>query len=335
MRIGIPRALFYYLYYPMWKCFFEMLDQRVILSSPTNKTILSRGIEFTVDDACLPVKIYHGHVSDLVGKADAIYIPRIISIKTKEYICPKFLGLPDMIRSNIPGLPEIIDLELNLYDGSLAQWKHFQELGRILGKKNGEVLRAYISASRRQNNFLKTLKRNKVTPPDVFADIEAKKPTVKSFKSVGDSDYKILVLGHPYNIHDEYLSLGLIKKLKKSNATVITYEMLEDKHITSGANQLPKKMFWTLGKNILGACHHYLDNSQVDGIISVASFGCGPDSLVGELLERKVQRDYDIPFLYLNIDEQSGEAGFNTRLEAFLDILEGRKRYEGNLSTHG
>jgi predicted nucleotide-binding protein (sugar kinase/HSP70/actin superfamily) len=67
----------------------------------------------------------------------------------------------------------------------------------------------------------------------------------------------------------------------------------------------------------------------------VASFGCGPDSLVGELLERKMIREYRIPFLYLNLDEQTGEAGINTRLEAFLDIVEGRKYIETYIPTYG
>ncbi|AYO30678.1 hypothetical protein D2962_08620 [Biomaibacter acetigenes] len=78
-----------------------------------------------------------------------------------------------------------------------------------------------------------------------------------------------------------------------------------------------------------------MENKKIDGIIHVASFGCGPDSLIGELLEHRVMREYKVPFLYLTLDEHSGEAGFDTRLEAFLDILEGRKVSESNISAHG
>jgi len=85
------------------------LGLEVVLSSPTNKEILKQGLEFCVDDACLPIKIFHGHVADLIGKVDMIYIPRIISIEPKEYICPKFLGLPDMIRNSISNIPHIVD----------------------------------------------------------------------------------------------------------------------------------------------------------------------------------------------------------------------------------
>lgn len=333
MRIGIPRALFYYHYYPLWKSFFKNLGHQVVLSSPTNKKIMKQGIEYTVDDACLPVKIYHGHVADLIGKVDLIYIPRIVSIETREFICPKFLGLPDMIQSNIPKLPRVIDVELNLYGAPFALLNHFYKVGRTLGKSKVEVIRAYMVAKYNFDSYQKTLKRYQITPPQAFARIEG--TSTNEFITSESVNHTVMVLGHPYNIHDDYLSFDLIKKLRARRVRIITYEMVEDKKILLGAKQLQKPMFWTFGKNILGCAHYFLKGGQIDGIINVASFGCGPDSLVGELLEHKVHRDYDMPFLYLNLDEQSGEAGFNTRIEAFLDILEGRKNHEGNFSTYG
>ena len=58
---------------------------------------------------CLPVKIFYGHVLDLCEKVDYLFIPRIVSIEPRTFICPKFMGLPEMIRMSISGLPEIID----------------------------------------------------------------------------------------------------------------------------------------------------------------------------------------------------------------------------------
>ena len=333
MRIGIPRALFYYHYYPLWKGFFEALGQEVILSSPTNKNILKQGIGFTVDDACLPVKLFHGHVSNLIGKVDAIFIPRIISIEAREYICPKFLGLPDMVKSNIPNLPTILDMEMNLYKNNFAILEHFLKVGEALGKGKIEVTRAYLTAKYRYDSYKIMLKRHELTPPEALAVLRDSNQRKKT-KPI-DTEYTVLVLGHPYNIYDDYLSLNLIQKLQKRKVKVVTYEMVADKNIRRGAKRLTKDMFWTLGKNILGCAHYFLEDQQIDGMINVASFGCGPDSLVGELLEHKVNRDYDMPFLYINLDEQSGEAGFDTRIEAFLDILEGRRTYESYFSTHG
>ena len=45
MKVGIPRALLYYQYYPMWKTFFEELGALVLVSGPTSKATLAAGIE--------------------------------------------------------------------------------------------------------------------------------------------------------------------------------------------------------------------------------------------------------------------------------------------------
>ena len=78
--------------------FFEMLGYKTVVSNNTSKLILDNGVMNCVDDACLPVKLFHGHVIDLLGRADVIFIPRLISINPGEFICPKFIGLPEMIK---------------------------------------------------------------------------------------------------------------------------------------------------------------------------------------------------------------------------------------------
>ena len=129
--------------------------------------------------------------------------------------------------------------------------------------------------------------------------------------------------------------MNVTAKLRKQNITFITPEMVPDKIISIGNRKLSKNMFWTLGKKTLGTAYYYLENNKIDGIIYLASFGCGPDSLVGELVEKRTKRDFEIPFLLINLDEHSGEAGFNTRLEAFLDVLEGRKQDEDDIPSYG
>ncbi|MDD4569844.1 MAG: acyl-CoA dehydratase activase-related protein [Tepidanaerobacteraceae bacterium] len=333
MKIGIPRALFYYQYYPFWKTFFESLDQKIVLSSPTNKDLLKKGLELCVDDACLPVKIFHGHVANLIGKVDTIFIPRIISIEPKEYICPKFLGLPDMIKNSIPDLPDIIDVDLNLYKSKIMFFRHFIKLGEILNKNKKQILIAFNKAQRVQQRFEYQLIKEKIVPQDILS--ETYKISQNEIFSYNPSKLKVLLLGHHYNIYDDFISMNLIMKLRKKNVTFITSEMVTNKIIVEGTKNLSKDMFWTLGKKAIGTAYYYLERKKVDGIIHVASFGCGPDSLVGEILEKRTRRDFHIPFLFLNLDEHSGEAGFNTRLEAFLDVLEGRKYFEDNIPTYG
>ena len=63
------------------------------------------GAQYCVDEACLPVKVFHGHVCYLKDKCDLLFIPRIMQLYKDEYICPKFCGLPEMVINSIPGLP--------------------------------------------------------------------------------------------------------------------------------------------------------------------------------------------------------------------------------------
>ncbi|MDN5375402.1 MAG: hypothetical protein PWQ39_442 [Thermacetogenium sp.] len=62
-----------------------------------------------------------------------------------------------------------------------------------------------------------------------------------------------------------------------------------------------------------------------DGVIQVAPLTCMPEIVAHSVLP-SVSRDYGIPTLTLYLDEQSGEAGIQTRLEAFVDLMAARRR---------
>jgi predicted nucleotide-binding protein (sugar kinase/HSP70/actin superfamily) len=102
-KVGIPRGLFFYQYYPLWKTFFEELGAEITVSDYTNKKILDDGVKTCIDEACLAVKIFYGHVINLKDKVDCIFIPRFTSISKNEYICPKFGSLPVQKRAGACG----------------------------------------------------------------------------------------------------------------------------------------------------------------------------------------------------------------------------------------
>ena len=56
---------------------FEGIGFEVISSNRTNKEIMDRGILYSVDEACLPVKIIHGHVDFLKDKVDFLLYQRL------------------------------------------------------------------------------------------------------------------------------------------------------------------------------------------------------------------------------------------------------------------
>jgi predicted nucleotide-binding protein (sugar kinase/HSP70/actin superfamily) len=68
-----------------------------------------------------------------------------------------------------------------------------------------------------------------------------------------------------------------------------------------------------------------LDADDIDGVIHLTAFACGPDATVDKLLEIEARKNNAKPFLSLCLDEQTGEAGCLTRLEAFVDMLRRQK----------
>jgi len=93
-------------------------------------------------------------------------------------------------------------------------------------------------------------------------------------------------------------------------------------------------MFWTYGKRIIGSSFCAIEEGLCDGMIYISSFGCGMDSILVDLIERKAKEKM-VPFMLITVDEQTGEAGINTRIEAFLDMMMWRDRDENNISTLG
>ena len=143
-----------------------------------------------------------------------------------------------------------------------------------------------------------------------------------------------MLVGHPYNLYDEYMNMNIINKLWSYGIRVITSEMVDAVKVDYYSAKIPKRMFWTYGKRIIGSSFCMINEKKMDGIIYVSSFGCGVDSILIDLVQRAARKE-GIPFTLLTIDEHTGEAGINTRIEAFIDMINRRNRNENYISTHG
>lgn len=325
MKVGIPCGLLYYSYYPLAKTFFEELGAEVVTSGNTNKSILNYGAKLCVDEACLPVKVFHGHVESLKNRADMLFIPRIMSIAKNEYICPKFCGLPEMIKNSIPDLPPIIQSTVNLRKSAKSIYDSIMDAAGAITKDKGRIMAAYVSALKVQGEFEKKLKSS----GNFFQSLGVKKDDRPEFAR------RIAIIGHPYNIYDDFINMDIKKKIIKEGYGVLVPEMLDEELINRYAVSLPKRHFWTFGRRILGTGLSLINQCNVSGIIYLSSFGCGIDSLMEDYLERQVRRDGRVPYMKLILDEHTGDAGMGTRLEAFIDMVRWREQHESNISPYG
>lgn len=316
IKIGFPAGLLYYEYFTFWKAFFKNIGLKVVSSPRTNKEILNKGISCSVDEACLPVKVYHGHVDYLKDKVDYIFIPRYYSLYKREYNCPKHLGIDRMIFNSIEDLPPLITPKIEINNPKDFK-KSANEIGRILKKSQKEVNIAYLNAIEAHKLHLKWLK-SRFTPID----------------SCKKSNIKVLVLGHSYNVYDNYVNMEILKKLSAENVNIIYPEDVDDRTSRVYSENSFKRIFWTSGRKIIGAAYNLIENGHIQGLIYLSSFGCGLDSVLMYLIEEKCVKS-SIPYIGITLDEQTGEAGLNTRVEAFLDMMKWRYDNEDNISSFG
>ncbi len=307
MKIGIPRALLYYWYGNIWEKFWSDIGWEVETSPPTDHRILKSGIEVAIDELCLPVKIFLGHVRYLASRVERVMIPHLIKVERDAYICPKFMGLPDLVRHTLPDLkPQLQVVRVGPKRTDLVSC-----LGRV-ALDNGTP-KSLVDKAR------KGLKQSLKSPGLQMAEFLQE----KNLKLNGPQ-LTIGVLGHPYCLYDGCFNSNILNRLGKM-ARFVTPEMLPPNFQGVGSGNLAKRLFWTMGKLQFDAVDWMLNEVKVDGFIQLVTFACGPEAIVGDLLERRI-REAGKPFLRLFFEEHSGEAGLITRLEAFIDLLKYRRR---------
>ncbi len=327
IRIGIPKALLYYQYYPMWKTFFEELGAEVVVSPPTTQAMVSEGSARVVADTCLPVKVFLGHVLSLVGKCDWIFIPAIRSVKNKTYNCSKFLGLPDMTKAVVPESPPILDIDIDINKGKRRLYQAIYQLGRHFTWNPFKVRQASIAAWQAYLNYRQLMSSYGLTPPEALERISGTPEVELKVRSSHPTETRttIALIGHPYLLYDEYINHRLSHRLQQANIRVLTPEMLTTQELESAIVRLAGRAYWTYEEEVIGAGGHYLQNGA-DGVIGIMTFGCGPDSLMMNVVYRQANKLRTTPFMSLTLEEHTADGGVVTRLEAFLDMIYRKKR---------
>ncbi|MDD3392266.1 MAG: acyl-CoA dehydratase activase-related protein [Bacilli bacterium] len=298
LKIGIPRALNYYHYKDLWINFFKALDCDIIISPPTNKAIIKDGLKYANDEMCLSLKIYLGHVSYLKDRCDYILIPRIDNYGLSDQTCTNFLSLFDIV-NNIFNV-KILNYNIDYCHGE-NEISAFINMGKVLHKKRWDSIKAYQFAS-------------------VKANKECKKKVLNSFHKLKSDQTKVLLIGHSYNLHDAYLGQSIIYLLESLGIEVIMSDGFDPKMTNKLASSLSPSLYFKYSKEAIGTIDIVRNN--IDGIIFLTAFPCGPDSLVNELVFRKIT----LPYLNLVIDDIDSLTGIETRIESFVDIIEQKKQ---------
>ncbi len=303
--LGIPRCLVNFTYLPLWKKFLGELGFRVKLSGATDDETVRDGVENTGADYCYPIKVAHGHVSRLLEskEVDKVFFPHLIGFVPAKssfpvgYFCPYVQSFPSVAKATFK--EEIIT---PVVDFHWTTRRIVSELYAALGQRFGisrkKISEAWKEATLVQKEFLDSLQK------------EGRR-VVENLKGKG-----VVVIGRPYNMLDERVSLNIPYKLAEAfDLTVLPVDMVpfEPEGIDRSF-----KMFWNYGKVILNGLKFVRENPDWYCVF-LSNFGCGPDSYLLSYAEEIMK---DKPFLILELDEHGSDAGYQTRIEAFMDAVE-------------
>lgn len=295
MKIGIPRAMYYYIE-PKWLDFFNYLNVPIIISKKTNNEIIRNGINIANDELCLSMKIFMGHVNSLKGKCDYLFLPRIDNYGLYEQMCPNYSGLYEIVKNQFEF--DILDCNID-YKNKKDEYKAFLEIGKKLNFNYKIIKKAYKYSTIINN---KRIKKNHII----------------SYNKLKSDRPKILVVSHPYNVFDEYIGKPIIDYLDKECEVIISSNF--DNRITNKlSDEICEDLYFKCSRDNVGSISLCLP--YIDGILFITTFPCGLDSLVNEIIMRRIKK----PYLNLVIDELNDNTGFETRLESFVDIIRGIK----------
>ena len=313
ITIGLPRGLMnFYQSFPFWRTFFDELGFNLVISDETNQKIITSSLETMVSETCYPVELMHGHVLNLLEKGvDYVFLPFIVNVKdddnnpTNNCNCPWVQSHPYLLRA------AFVDKEIR--EKLLIPTLHFRYFDRVLRNELSEYFN----------------KKFKITKSKVNKAIDLANESQESFENKVKirgkeilnnlSDYKraVVIFGRPYNTGDPAQNLRLVKKLINMEVLPIPLDFLP-LNKEEVFKDYPS-MYWPNGQNIIGGAKHIAKNEKIFAIY-LSNFRCGPDSFLLHFVKNELK---DKPFLHLEVDEHSADAGMITRCEAFLDSLKG------------
>ncbi|MDY6913896.1 MAG: acyl-CoA dehydratase activase [Planctomycetota bacterium] len=306
--VGIPLTMFALDMLPFWRTLLAGLGYRTVLSNPTNKQITQAGLSTAVAEPCFPIILAHGHVAELAGRDDVdfILLPNILSMETRwmhneSHLCPWHQTLPFVIR-RAPSLASCVDRFMTplvrFREGRRMAGMELTRYFAARGISKRRIARAVAAAYEAQDEF-----QNKALAFGSRA--------LETLDRTGATG--IVVVGRPYNIHDTGVNLSVPRKLRDYyGVNCIPLEFLDTDDVD--IRDVNDNMYWNLGRRILAAAKTVRDRPNLH-IIHITNFKCGPDSFIRHFIRTASGK----PFLSLQFDGHSNDAGIMTRCEAYLD----------------
>ena len=310
-RIGLNRSYLVNTYYPLFHTFFTRLGCEVVLAD----RVAPDGVKKRRSSFCYPGELAHGFFHSLLVRDDLdfVFLPKVMSqavggasytARERQSTCVLLQSEAYYLKSTFKDQIsarrwKLLEPLIDFAEGLDSQADVFIELAREVGRSRGEALAAYRLAVDAQRDFVR---RMKGTARRLVREIEQTPDRIA-----------VVLFGRAYNAFAPEANMGIPTKLASRGVLVIPWDALPFE-----VEEGQEDMCWAIGQDLIKAAQHVKRHPQLFGAY-VTNFSCGPDSfLLGyfrDIMKAK-------PSLTLELDSHTADAGVNTRIEAFLDIVQ-------------
>ncbi len=306
--VGVPNAFSVHSLWPFYAHFFHELGVRAVLSDK----ILPEGVHRQESNYCFPAEIAHGAIEDLIRRGvDHLFLPHFRDMPSLEKeggescVCPLTQGLPYYAKQAF-GLDDtkILRPVVSFKRGWQACRPAFEEVAEKLGLPRSAGGRAFDAAMAHYLRFMEDYRRRG-------------RELIDEMRQNPDRLY-VALLGRPYNAFTRDANMGIPRKFLSRGVTVVPFDLIFD----AAAEMFPN-MYWYYGQQNMKTIRLAKELPNLY-LAWVSNFSCAPDSFMLHYLRWMMGRK---PYLVMEIDSHTADAGLDTRIEAFLDIVESYRRH--------
>ncbi|HZK34011.1 MAG TPA: CoA protein activase [Bacillota bacterium] len=342
------------------KALFDDLKVKTVVPPPISKDTLEIGTRLSPEMACLPLKINMGNYIESIRQgADTIVLTGscgpcrfgYYGVVQKEILRDMgydvdivILDLPgaghksliENIRK-ISGNSNLPDLVMAFRRAVKVTFEVDELLDLATSKRARELTKG--DTDRCLNDFENMVRRVNGST-EILGLISQYKNNISSIaEREGIRPLKIGLVGEIYTLIEPYVNLFIENKLGSLGVEVHrgltisdwikTHLSLDLKYKRERKAMLEKAdpyLHLCIGGHAWETIARSVDfyEKGLDGIIQILPFGCMPE-IVAESIMPTISREFDFPIMTLSVDELTGEAGYMTRLEAFVDLLSQKK----------
>ncbi|NLJ58800.1 MAG: 2-hydroxyglutaryl-CoA dehydratase [Tissierellia bacterium] len=343
------------------KALFDGLGVDYVIPPQNNKEVLNIGTRYSPEEICLPFKIMIGNYIQAIEQgADTVLLTGSCGpCRFGEY-CELQMNLMKELGYNLNfivlDMPKDIGIkELFKRLGKVTVTSNKSMYGKTKALKDALTVANLIDEVEAKAHYLAGYERNKgqckrilndckkeamncSNPEEMISSLRKYKDKLKYIPvDINKNPLKIAIIGEIYTviepfsnffIEDKLMDYGVSSKREMTPTWWVKNMALSPLKLNSLKIKQSSKDYLSLA--IGGHARECVGEAVLaqeggfDGAIQIFPMGCMPE-IVSKSILPTISKDKDFPIMSLVVDDMTGEAGYITRVEAFIDLLERRR----------